>query len=96
MPESITEMQENFFFECDICQEACPWNKKHLNNPLKTRFIDTFTNQKELLALFRFDSLLNMDEKTYREKILPLLTGVELSYDNFQRNVKLAYHYKHK
>ncbi|MEL7656341.1 MAG: 4Fe-4S double cluster binding domain-containing protein [Bacillota bacterium] len=96
MPESITEMQGNFFFECDICQEACPWNKKHLSNPLKTRFNYTFTNQKELLELFRFDSLLSMDEETYREKILPLLTGVELSYDLFQRNVKLAYHFMHK
>lgn len=96
MPESITEMPGNFFFECDICQEACPWDKKHLNNPLKTRFIETFTKQKELLELFRFDSLLNMDEKAYHDKILPLLSGVALSYDNFQRNVKLAYHYKHK
>ena len=96
MPDSITEMQENFFFECDICQEACPWNKKHLRTPLRTRFNDTFTNQKELLELFQFDYLLNLDEETYREKILPLLTGVELSYELFQRNVKLAYRYRHK
>jgi len=96
MPESITEMPGNFFFECDICQETCPWNKEHLVKPFKTKILDTFKCQKELLELFRFDSLLNMDEDTYKEKILPLLTGVNLSYDLFRRNVRLAYHYRHK
>ena len=96
MPDTITEMQDNYFFECDICQEACPWNKKHLRNPLKTKTGESFTCQKELLELFRFDTLMEMDEDTYRKKILPLLTGVELSYDSFQRNVMLAYQYRHK
>lgn len=96
LPETITEMPGNYFFECDLCQEACPWDKKHLNNPLKTKFRDTFTCQKDLLELFRFDSLFGMDEETYREKILPLLTGVDLSYELFQRNVRLAYRYRHK
>ena len=95
MPESINEMPDNYFFECDICQEACPWNKQHLNQPLKTKINDTFTCQKELLELFRFDSLLNMDEDTYNKKVLPLLTGVDLPYRLFQRNVELAYRYKH-
>ena len=96
LPETIKEMPDNYFFECDICQEACPWNKKHLSNPLKTKINDTFTCQKELLELFRFDSLLSMDEDTYNKKILPLLTGVNLPYNLFQRNVRLAYHYRHK
>lgn len=95
MPETIREMQDNYFFECDICQEACPWNKKHLKEPLRTKPSDTFTCKEELIELFRFDSLLNMDEDTYNKKILPLLTGVKLPYSLFQRNVKLAYHYKH-
>lgn len=96
MPDTVGEMQDNYFFECDICQEACPWNKRHLQKPLETKFSGTFKGKEELLELFRFDSLLNMDESEYNQKILPLLTGVELSYDLFQRNVKLAYNYKHK
>jgi epoxyqueuosine reductase len=96
MPEAVGEMQDNYFFECDICQEACPWNKRHLQKPLETKFSDTFKGREELLELFRFDSLMNMEEAEYNQKIVPLLTGVELSYDLFQRNVKLAYNYKHK
>lgn len=96
MPETITEMQDNFFFECDICQEACPWNKKHLKDPLNTKIMDTFANQEKLLALFRFENLLKMGEAEYKEKILPLLTGVDLSYDLFRRNVRLAYNFRHK
>jgi len=96
MPETIHEIPDNYFFECDICQEACPWNRKHLSEPLKTKISDTFTSQKELLELFRFDSLLSMDEKTYEAKILPLLTGMKLPYKLFQRNVRLAYRHRHK
>ena len=32
-----------------------------------------------------------MDEKEYKQKVLPLLTGFDLSYALFKRNVKLAY-----
>lgn len=96
MPETVTEIKDNFFFECDICQESCPWNKQHLTSPLKTGITDTFANQDELLALFRFDNLMRMEEAEYKEKILPLLTGVDLSYELFRRNVQLAYNYRHK
>lgn len=97
MPDSITAIPEQYFFECDLCQEACPWNQKHLSTPLKTPFGSRFTgqdgqltNQEELLELFRFDALLQMNEKEYNQRILPLLTGVPLSYDLFRRNVLLA------
>lgn len=96
MPESVKEMPDNYFFECDICQDACPWNRNHLSEPLKTNLGDTFTSQEELLELLRFDTLLSMDEDTYKEKILPLLTGFNLPYNLFRRNVKLAYNHKHK
>jgi len=91
MPEAVREMPDNYFFECDICQDVCPWNQKHLNEPLKTEFGDTFTQKDELLELFRFENLLSMDEDAYNEKILPLLTGVKLPYELFRRNVMLAW-----
>ena len=96
MPETVSDMQDNYFFECDICQDACPWNRKHLAGPLNTEFGDPFSGRLDLLELFRFDSLLNMNEAEYRERILPLFTGIDLSYELFRRNVRLAYHYKHK
>lgn len=95
MPAAVSEMQDNYFFECDICQEACPWNRRHLSEPLRTRLLDTFTGKEELLDLLRFDSLMEMSEAEYEEKILPLFTGVDLPYELFRRNVKLAYNYKH-
>lgn len=95
IPDTVKEMPDAYFFECDICQEACPWNQKHLSEPLKTGISDTFTNRDGLLELFRFDSLLSMDEDTYNNKILPLLTGVKLPYHLFQRNVRLAYNFRH-
>lgn len=96
MPDAVKEMPGNYFFECDICQESCPWNKKHLSDPLKIGPDRAFTCKDKLLELFRFDSLLNMDEKTYHDKILPLLTGFDLSYHLFQRNVRLAWLSSHK
>ncbi|MCP4294669.1 MAG: tRNA epoxyqueuosine(34) reductase QueG, partial [Proteobacteria bacterium] len=35
IPAEIAERMENRLFGCDICQQVCPWNKKHLeeSNP---------------------------------------------------------------
>lgn len=96
MPETVKEMPDNYFFECDICQEACPWNRAHLEEPLESKILDSLTGRNELLEMFRFDNLFNMDEDTYNAKILPLLTGVKLPYALFRRNVKLAYNFSHK
>jgi len=96
MPDTVGEMPDNYFFECDICQDVCPWNRKHLSEPLKTAFGDTFTNKDGLLELFRFETLLSMDEDAYNEKILPLLTGVKLPYELFRRNVRLAWNGRRK
>ncbi len=96
MPETVSAIPDNYVFECDICQDVCPWNRKHLDSPLKTRFLDTFTNRNELAELFRFDTLLDMDEAVYKEKIVPLFSGLNLPYELFRRNVKLAYSFGHK
>jgi epoxyqueuosine reductase QueG len=95
-PDSIDEMKDNYFFECDICQEACPWNKNHLVQPLEKGNFLPAERQKELTELFRFDRLMHMSEAEYRAEILPLLTGVDLPYHLFQRNVQLAYNNSHK
>lgn len=95
-PDTIDEMKDNYFFECDICQEACPWNKNHLVKPLEKGNSLSAERQKALTELFRFDRLINMSEAEYRVEILPLLTGVDLPYHLFRRNVQLAYNHRHK
>jgi Fe-S-cluster-containing dehydrogenase component len=27
---------------CEICQDACPWNRKHLNHPLSSKLTESF------------------------------------------------------
>ena len=83
---------QNYFFECDICQDACPWNETHLKNPLATPMGSAFTSYKdEILDLFSFHRLMAMDEAEYSEYILPHIFGFDLSYEMFKRNVQLAY-----
>ncbi len=33
---------ENRVVDCEICQQACPWNKKHLDYPLATHMTELF------------------------------------------------------
>ena len=46
MAENLTEeveaVMENRIGDCEICQDACPWNRKHLNNPLRSKMTDSF------------------------------------------------------
>lgn len=80
-----------YFFECDTCQEACPWNKTHLTSPLVTEMGKTFDSRSELSELLTYQRLSTMEEQEYMEKIYPLLTGFDLSFDMFRRNIALAH-----
>lgn len=92
LPKVETIDLQNYFFECDICQDACPWNEPHLKKPLETPMGSAFNSYKdELLELFSFNRLMAMDEEEYREKIVPYIFGFDLSYEMFKRNVELAY-----
>lgn len=87
----VYEEMENKCGICRKCMEACPWNKSHLESPLITPMGSTFTSKKEISDLFSFNRLMAMDEKEYKEKVLPLLTGFDLPYALFKRNVRLAF-----
>ncbi len=91
IPEEVQYIKHSYVLECDICQEACPWNKTHTNNPLDTPMGRTFTNKNELLKLFKYEELLKMNETDYLTKLVPNLSGLIIPYEVFRRNLMLVY-----
>ena len=88
LAKDVIEINPGYFVECDICQLVCPWNAKHISTPLETPRSKIF-NKEELEKLFTYDYIQNIDENEYNEKIVPHLSGIELSYEMFIRNLKL-------
>ncbi|MPN28559.1 Epoxyqueuosine reductase [bioreactor metagenome] len=77
---------ERYFFECDICQNACPWNQRHIKAPLNTPYGRLF-NGDELNDILKLDHLRAMDEQTYEKELAPLMLGYKLPYQTFKRNI---------
>ncbi|MEI8216289.1 MAG: 4Fe-4S double cluster binding domain-containing protein [Eubacteriales bacterium] len=86
--KDVIKINPGYFVECDICQLVCPWNSKHISTPLETPRSKLF-KKDELERLFSYEYIRNIDEKEYKEKIVPHLSGIELSYKMFMRNLKL-------
>ncbi len=79
---------DGYFFECDICQNACPWNRKHMETPLDTPYGRLFDPNK-LNPVMELSHLRNMDAKTYEREIVPLMIGYQLPYETFKRNIEI-------
>jgi epoxyqueuosine reductase QueG len=79
---------DGYFFECDICQNACPWNQKHIKAPLDTPYGKFFDSDK-LNRIMRIDHLKQMDEETYEKELVPLMIGYKLPYKTFKRNITI-------
>ncbi len=80
---------ENRIGDCEICQQACPWNKKHLDNPLATKMTESFRKKiEDWEDFFYLPNLVALSEKGYREMLDHLNTGVP--YKIFRRNVLIA------
>ncbi len=79
---------EGYFFECDICQDVCPWCRQHLKAPLDTPYGKLFDSGK-LNPIMELRHLRDMDEDTYEKEILPLMIGYQLPYKTFKRNIEI-------
>ena len=80
---------ENRVGDCEICQDACPWNKKHIKSPAVTKMTQHF--QKKIVEWgdsFYLPNLCRLSEKGYKEMFAHLNTGI--SYNLFHRNVLIA------
>ena len=89
LSKEAQSVMENRVGDCEICQYACPWNKKHLDHPLVTNTTAFFQKKiKDLEKFFYLPNLIELSEKEYREKMGHLNTCIP--YYLFQRNVLIA------
>jgi len=89
LPKKMRMVMENRIGDCEICQESCPWNRKHLENALVTKVTEYFQKKVEGWEnFFYLPDLVELSEKGYTEKLGHLKTGIPFSI--FHRNVKIA------
>lgn len=89
LSDEVRNIMKNRIVDCEICQDACPWNRKHLNNPLVTNMTESF--QKKIQHwenFFYLPDLVELSEKGYKEKLRHLNT--DIPYNVFHRNVSIA------
>lgn len=87
--DEINSMRlDNYFFECDICQNVCTWNQAHIREPLDTAYGRLF-NVDDMNKLVSMEYLSSLDEATYKEKLLPVMKGYQLPFDLFKRNISV-------
>lgn len=82
---------QGYFRECDICQNACTWNQRHIEKPLDTQYGASYDVEK-LEPLLRIERLETMDEDTYRSELLPWMGNASVPYYFFKRNVSIMMH----
>jgi epoxyqueuosine reductase len=87
-PETDTDQ---YFFECDICQNACPWNGKHLKSPLATPYGERFDRER-VEKLLDIKNLEQLGEESYKKNLTPLMEGYVLPYKTFCRNLNHIRH----
>ncbi|MCP4625087.1 MAG: epoxyqueuosine reductase [bacterium] len=89
LSEEARAAMENRVGDCEICQESCPWNRKHLKSPLATGMTDHFQKKiKEWGDTFYLPSLCRLSENGYKELFGHLNT--DIPYYLFHRNVLIA------
>ena len=89
LPEKAQPVMGNQIVDCEICQDVCPWNIRHMQHPLKTEFIASFQKKiNEWEKIFYLPNLVKLSESGYRDALGHLNTGIP--YKLFHRNVSFA------
>ncbi len=89
LPQEIHKSLGNKIIECEICQDVCPWNKKHLVNPRTTVRNNLFGERVDsLMDLYKLSNLMKLSETDYKKFIRPFRTAIPFRI--FRRNVMVA------
>ena len=89
LPEEAQSVMMNRVIDCEICQQVCPWNIKHIKSPLITETTKAF--QSKIPAWEDFFSLTNLIKLTEQEYIEVLgYLNTSIPYTVFHRNVLIA------
>ncbi len=89
VPENLKTVMENRIGDCEICQESCPWNRRHLKSPLVTKMTDHFQKKiKDWGDSFYLPNLSRLSENEYNDMFGHLNT--DIPYHLFHRNVLIA------
>lgn len=89
LPAEAQAAMGNRVADCEICQTACPWNRKHLKNPLVTPRTNSFReNIAARETFFQLTNLSRLSEEDYENRFGQFAT--DIPYDLFRRNVRLA------
>ena len=89
LSEEAQASMENRVGDCEICQDSCPWNGKHVKSSLITKMTDHFQKKiEEWGDSFYLPNLSRLSENGYKDMFSYLNTGI--SYNLFHRNVLIA------
>ena len=89
LPPEVQAVMENRIGDCEICQEACPWNKKHLEHPLETEMSACFQKKiRQWGDFFHLSNLNKLSQNGYKNMLGQLNT--DIPYGVFKRNVSIA------
>lgn len=89
LPPDVKAVMENRVLDCEICQDSCPWNKKHIDNPLETRTTAAFREKiKKWEDVFYLPHLRDLTESDFN-KLFGRLKA-DIPFKLFRRNVMIA------
>lgn len=87
--EITQSVMENRIGDCEICQDICPWNKKHISKPLDTILTRNFKKKiKVWKERFYLGNLEMLTKENYKELFGELNTTIP--FEIFKRNVSKA------